>query len=50
MAMKTVAAAKDVALIDLNADTLDSVQMIGCVAAKGVAAERIVQARRRVRR
>jgi len=34
MAMKTVAAAKDVALIDLNAATLDYVQMIGCVAAK----------------
>src|SRR4029078_9616495 len=35
MAMKTVAAAKDVALIDLNAATLDYVQMIGCVAGKG---------------
>lgn len=33
-AMKTVAAAKTAALIDLNADTLAYVNMLGCVAAK----------------
>ena len=33
-AMKTVAAAKDAALIDLNAATLAYVNMLGCVAAK----------------